>query len=442
MASCAHKLSGTLQFQIGDFDVAASREALRYTQRTQLAVREKIEALVDEHVAAALVELESAPTPWARRLAACRLRLFAEIPELRHLSREIAEVVEMPESAWRVRVMLRGMASKPKPRKFQGLRVTAKKRVVVRDDGRTLAGFSLQEGDVLVDAPPRCPTLPTAADAEAWLREGGCDGCPVVATSQLEWERPQRGGRSSSGNRAPAAAAYRLRDVVAHQYPYSQSWEPLGREVTAEDVVVKLDAFRCATEGTAFFDEHRRAAAALKFAGLPVPEVVGLRVPRDAVTPAVGVPHREWRRRAAAAVLAADARVRDLAEGIHLMNVTGVHGYDRDMLSVPLPAGHPVAEIIRKLAAATKSCLEEPLRRAAAFCNGEGLGAAAAAQQEFAAACARWPLLRDNLRQLWATRESAAWWAEYVKFWPECVVHPGGGCCCVGAARFREKVET
>jgi len=67
-------IRGTLFVTVGEVDIAANREELKYTKRTQTALKEKIFALQDEFVQHAVEEIEKAPTGWGRRMAAAKYK--------------------------------------------------------------------------------------------------------------------------------------------------------------------------------------------------------------------------------------------------------------------------------------------------------------------------------------------------------------------------------
>ena len=68
----SHDLAGVLYFDIGELHFSASREALKYTDQTKRALKDKLDAFLDEYVRHQLAAIESqATSPWDRRLRPC-----------------------------------------------------------------------------------------------------------------------------------------------------------------------------------------------------------------------------------------------------------------------------------------------------------------------------------------------------------------------------------
>lgn len=284
-ADFVRDLSGVLYFDIGDLHFAASREALKYTDQTRRAVRGKLDAFLDEYVRGQIAAIESAISPWDKRVRSLALLRFP-LPWLR-LDETAPTRIGLPDFATLSLCTRDGK----KKRKASAISVHRASRIIVRDDKRALSGFRFGDRDYLA-TPDKENTVD---EAEVELGQAvaslGIDGIPVTRTSALPWIKPPTRERMGRGGvSTPRGRAFKLRSPsYRFSPPYSRHWESVRRDPEASDVYVVLDVFR----NDEFYAAYRSDAAMRDALGLdPLPVVYGY---KKGNAPTVGRTYVAWR---------------------------------------------------------------------------------------------------------------------------------------------------
>lgn len=288
------KLSGVLRFDIGEVEIVASREELKYTDKTTQALVAKLTALVDEYVQHALALIDQDSTSaWDRRL---RIRELDDwdlpVPsEHKDLTQSHATLVapRAPDGAPTIKFRARSHSSKS----ATGVAVHSATRVVLVDDTRCLSGFVLERHDCVIKLFGSRAKKDLRATLDELLASSKLTGVPVVQSSTLPWSPPrQRGGRASTAQGASKRYAAKLRlfryigvdDEVMQTRGSSDSapstqWEPVDRTPTDDDVFVRLKAFRpMDLSMSVFMQQWHAAKSVMELLGRSMPEVYGYRV--------------------------------------------------------------------------------------------------------------------------------------------------------------------
>jgi Molecular chaperone, HSP90 family len=293
---CVKKLSGVLFFNIGDVQVSASREALKYSLATKKALVDKLNAFIAEYVEVALREIHAPDVlPWQRRLKAQGLRRFGL--KLDKQSKELTEdYVEIVPPAVKD-------GERPIFNAFE-VHVGESSRIIIRDDGRALSGFEVDKrGEYIVgrtvldedndrtdkhgrprrrrkSVAKRIDTVmveAVRAALEAEIEKKLIKGIPLINLSTLPWTAPAtRSYPQRQVNPKHRAKMFRLVPDNIHSDLLSDRWEIAVREPTDDDVFVILSSFK-SSDGQDIYRRFRQDAEIVKtFApGAKMPEIYG-----------------------------------------------------------------------------------------------------------------------------------------------------------------------
>lgn len=290
IAQYVSKISGALYFNIGEVQVSASREELKYSTATKTVLVEKFNTLIQEYIQHTLTTLETGGfSPWEKRLRAQVLtRLGLPIPATcKAIVQESIRLKGVPVCF----TLTRGGP----PVVTINIRRTS--RLLLRNDDRALAGFELGEDDYLI-----CP-----ADNVSWptiqrelddvLEELGLTGITIQNLSEITWTAPptrSRGGKQV--NRKHRVKTFRLETNPAlFTRPWSEAWAIEERTPEADDLFVILSGFQ--SHGLNIYSLFRRDAALAKHFGGQVPPVYGYKSTEKRPVKAedcVGTPYETW----------------------------------------------------------------------------------------------------------------------------------------------------
>ena len=241
-ARTRHVLSncgGVLYFDIGEVQVVASREELRYTDYTVDAVVAKLEKLLDHYAEKHLKVVSDSSIPgWERRQAGALLANTFQVilsDALRHWSSLHVEPLEKPKSF----TVRRGSF-------YAGTNA----RVVFVD--KALGKATVLPDDTFVNPLMHNKVALEAARLELAEVMAALDlsEVPVVLSSELPRPASTRAARARAAQDSCAnVVAHRkkvflLKQDQNHFHPYSASWEPLLHTPSDDDYYVILDRFK------------------------------------------------------------------------------------------------------------------------------------------------------------------------------------------------------
>lgn len=264
---CARNLGGALRFEIGELDVSASRESLKYSDRTRAALQSRVEAFIDECATRILDEVDRAETPWQKRIVSQKLRRFGWTTE--------PDEVELPEfSATRVSVREGRKRLRPK-----AIAADSRTRVVIRDDKRAISGFSLGPRDYVAST-SRGSNLAQMEFELALFLNASCKGIPVERTSRMPWTAPPRKAIARR-SAVPSGRLFVLKPASHYWQPYSQWWMPADRLPAVGDVCTEIRGFVGDAGNDRFFNQLDGDRDLLELAGEAMPAVFGWKRGRD-----------------------------------------------------------------------------------------------------------------------------------------------------------------
>lgn len=247
VANFLNDISGALYFGIGEVEVSASREELKYSEKTKLALVRKFTDLVDEYVKQSLDAIMlNTNTPWERRLKAQVLgRLHLPVPADSKdlLSPTIILKDKIPD----------GIVLTQNKTHLTSVSVNEGSRFVIIDDVRTIPGFQgLSYKDIFVRAVDKdghfriAKVQWTLVENKVTELTKAADivGIPVIRVSSLPWQTPSRNSSGKKVNLKHRMKRFKFLPDGGYSKPYSDAWEAIDVEPTKDDVFVVISEFK------------------------------------------------------------------------------------------------------------------------------------------------------------------------------------------------------
>lgn len=418
---CLSAMNGQLQFNIGEVQINASREELKYSATTKAALVAKLTALVDEYVTHALKQLEAGLfSGWESRL---RVQVLAKLDlPLPEKWKPLAESFAKVTYTYDQFSILHNKAACTR------LQVTSSTCLLIDDTGLDLSGYYFAHDDYVVRSAGKTADE-LRAILDAVLAASGLTGVAIELLSSKHWTAPEQPKKRKT-NPKHRARMFRLIEDGSFCAPWSDCWEPILRTPTVDDVYVVLESFK-PVEYKRFFHDYREDKQLMEGFGLKMPEVFGYKTtekkPVD-TSKVEGTDYAAWRDGLVARLLTPE----NLAK-IELYWQAHPHS-ENSYYSETLPSGKGLKWITNRfgvthpIIAWVTSCLD-----AAAAIKDEGPLAAlagragltwdkSAAAAESKALRKRYPLLRRaGFSDLWGEpynadgREAREEWACYVE---------------------------
>lgn len=264
-ASFLKNMSGGLYFDIGEVDVSATREELKYSERTKKALRKKIDAFIAEYISTIEAKIEKAKTGWDKRLIAWeasrslggsfakklsvgneRCQLFTEADPLKGVN--VAQVVHF----------------------------NPRLKFVIRDCGRARSGFSGYHDWIEVKRSDKSLSFAEVKKRlDARLKSANLDGAPVLMSSKLDWIKPSRYTNSYSADATKHKVnAFKFKDDFGYAYAKSNRWEIIDRVPKDDDPYVIISRFE-PVNVPAFMNMRRSDITLAKKLNITLPPVFG-----------------------------------------------------------------------------------------------------------------------------------------------------------------------
>jgi hypothetical protein len=302
VASFLSGISGALYFNIGEVQVSASREELKYSSETKLALVKKFSELVEEYVKKALDEIMlKTNTPWERRvkaqvLAKLHLPVPADTKDL--LSANVALKDHLPK----------GLVITQNRTHITSIAVHEETRFILHDDPRSIQGFAgeLSYKDYFVRAVDKAGHFRTAHiqwDAvELKVREmskaADVEGIPVIKLSSLPWVTPSRNATGRKINPKHRMKVFKYLPEEGYSKPWSDCWEAVDLVPSQDDVFVVIQWFQ--TQGFNIGEYYRADTLLAELAGVALPTIYAYKAtekkPVD-VKDCLGTHYPDWRKK-------------------------------------------------------------------------------------------------------------------------------------------------
>jgi len=287
------KMSGVLNFSIGEVEISASREELKYSKNTKAALMAHFETLLEEYVEHSLKLLkDESVNSWSKRLRLHGLgKLGLPFPKsAKSWVAESAPLYKDVKTGTRFPfVVLRSNTS------VGAVNVNSSTRFVIKNDSRKIQGFQLGYYDYVVK-PNAGESIDKVREALTKLiKKSKIDGVCVVDISTLPYLN-MRGRKTGTTNKKHQVRSFRLVGTSTWG-SRSKNWEIETREPTDDDVFVIISRFEAVDFGDFYraYEQDKRLAVAL---GIEMPEVYGYKTTeKKAITEkdCQGTSYREWR---------------------------------------------------------------------------------------------------------------------------------------------------
>lgn len=315
---CLRKLSGTLQFAIGDVQISPSREGLNYTKKTVAAITQKFTDLIDEYVAQTLAAVEEDGTlsDWEKRVRLVVLDTL-ELPLPKEWEEWAKSHVKLFDNADEVDYhMLRD------GHVLTQVTISGALTFYLDDTGKELAGYSgldtLNSYIIRRKQPDKMTVEELRTQFESLLKACNLDGAPIELLSEQTWTEPVRKGRKPTYGVRMTSPKHRAtmfvldRERALKIEVASDEWDVVTRAPEADDVFVVLQAFKARDYGRkrdTFYREYDDVAKIAKMFGRTMPKIYGYKhTPKKPVdeTKLTGVEFRSWREKFLEELVAAD----------------------------------------------------------------------------------------------------------------------------------------
>lgn len=292
------KVSGALHFNIGDVQISASREELKYSDRTKKALTIKFSELVDEFVQHTFDSLEKGTLNfWERRLKAQTLSAMSlPIPKkYSHITKDAIEIHHKPKT---FRFTVHGS-------EVGSVAVDARSKLLFRDDDKDLVGYHLEWRDYLVEKHKDATWDEVRAEIDAMLIEAKLEGMPIEKISSRSWwtNQKQKLKAQKTTNKKHMVSTFEFLPAAGRYHPWSSCWDISEREPDKNDVYVLLQKFRTDTkkhnpDTFNFYELYKEDEFVAKQLGGTLPKIYGYKttdkVPFD-VSKIKGTEYRQWR---------------------------------------------------------------------------------------------------------------------------------------------------
>ncbi len=412
------RLSGKLDFAIGELTFAASREALKYSDGTRALLIQRLNQAVTDYVATMLTDIDSLPE-WEKRLrvSAINHRSLPVPSYLRHLADSTVDIKHVTAVSANVQVAVGsgntlGLQTPNYNGRLSGttyIPVNRHTRLILKNERRAMPGYALnQHNDIIVvPAPGFEDRLVTVAKGlRDLITSHSLNGIPTVMLSEIKWTKPVSNRSAKPRDREKARARVFVLDVKQTLVGSvgSEAWTPEDRVPTDSDVFVILESYRVPGNDD-FYETVREDEAMLRNLGLKMPPILGYKstkakpVGRSDVK---GIEYRKWRREGMADLLLGHPDVSRVVSAMGYLKSnpndpdSWFQGMGADSLAREIGADHPIvafaaAEKSSKMAVGAANTIVQRAAKHVRLCSKTAL--ATAGDQARSEIIERYPLL-------------------------------------------------
>lgn len=418
LAKCLMKLSGQVNVEIGEIAVSASREDVRYTDRTKAFLVQKLNDLVDEYVFDALKALEGdAMSGWEKRTRVLVLdEMGLPLPEewadyaFKHVTLKYE-----PLTAGFTLTQNNAVCSK--------VTVTGRTRMIIRDTQNSLAHYPyLKDTDYVVKGEGTPEEI--RASLEIALKASGLDGVPISMLSD-EYYCPPKSKAKKAHNPKHKARMFVLKPGFSSA-TRSDCWDVVDREPQDDDVYVIIEGFESSKLN--IYAEVREVLAVAEAVGETVPPIYGYKTSQAKPVDMGKVRGTDLVTWIAQWYLSLKDKYMPLMQEYrwHALQAAAAWGDGKDRLFAALGANHPICALV-----ARKDAADPSSAKVASLAHRYLPEAISDANMALMEVYAAYPLLRNELRELW---RHSSWngpdqrehWIDYVKLVDERAARQSG----------------
>ena len=298
ISNIADRCTGLIKIAIGDVDVAASRESLKYSDRTIAHLETKIGCLIDAFVADQIKQINSsATTTWQKRLLSQRLNKIGATNAVHRFGNLGAESIKFTApSGMKVYELTYGNKLRQRSNTaLCWLTVDESTHVVLHDTAHALKRHKISYGDVVFVPKNKKNAEHNKQVLLDLINNIGCDGVPFDATSEREIELDSVKPRSKRSRKK----VYLLdQKALTKGNKLRDCWIECITEPSDADLYVDIKNF-CVEDSKNFYDQCKADAEFAQVYDMPLPQIVGYvstSSKQKKPIKKIGVSYFEWRK--------------------------------------------------------------------------------------------------------------------------------------------------
>ena len=358
LSKACHSVSATLRFGIGELQVAASRESLKYGDATRALLIDRINAAIDEFVDQMLTGIDSLSN-WEKRLRVLKISR-RNLPIPARLKRFDEHSVHLePDSHRPHRPSLKAMPFTIQVRQYNNGRMTdigsiipcRDARLIIVDERRAMGGYDLNAQSYVVK-----PAKLRENDPKVWKELDSfrvaleIDGIQTCKLSSIKWTKPNSASDPRPRDATKAKSRRFVLDMDAVRAPFdapSDVWKPEVESPAASDVFVVIESYR-ARDHENFFDQVGEDFTLCSQFGLSFPPIIGYKSTKAApvrTADLTGTEYGAWRKTGLIEILMTHPPVKAAVVALGFTTGCGwFHGTDTSWLVQELGKSHEMAD--------------------------------------------------------------------------------------------------
>jgi hypothetical protein len=236
--------SGLVHFEIGEVDINASREELKYSERTKRVLGKRINDLVDAHVLKCLQKIEDAGEDyWQRRLLARSLGDILQLSGNPIAKQYVASSVYLWDDYADDKTLLapKSFCLKQDKQKISYIRVDKSSKLVIKDTRKSITGYegTFYPSTHTLVVPNHGFTLEQVREElDELLAKHQLTGIPIENISSYPWVAP----RVSPRNMKYAGRIFTFLGTTKN-HKRSDNWEVREEDPEDDDIYVVISGF-------------------------------------------------------------------------------------------------------------------------------------------------------------------------------------------------------
>ena len=288
------KVAGVLFFDIGEVEINASREELKYSDKTKDALVQKISKVIDDYVTFALASIKAAGTsPWDIRLRSQTLRRMG-LPVPDESKSYLSSYVNIKGILPSTMNFHRGKSKDTST----SIVIEDNSRIIIRDKHASLERYVIGYNDYVLRYDRRTSPAELKQKLDEFLETTKLTGIPILKLSDM----PASSTSSVYERKVDKKHLVSTFEFIAPKSDYVRSprslnWEIKNRVPTDDDVFVILSSFE--PVGFRFYEMYIRDAVLAEFFGINMPAIYGYKTTsKNPVTKQSlkGMQYDEWHR--------------------------------------------------------------------------------------------------------------------------------------------------
>jgi hypothetical protein len=336
---CVDNIGGVLHAKIGDVQIAASREELKYGESTKLFLIRAINGLIDKYVEHLLDGVDQL-SQWEQRIRVKELgRINLPIPTTLAGMHDSYIYLNNIGADWKIQILnwrgkLDGSSS---------VAVDPSSEFLLKDERKLMAGYKLQRGQYVVSYPAGLTPAAAKKELTAIVQKFKMEGIPIKLLSSVPWAKPLSGPRATIDSQKARAAVVIFDPTQKGADRKSEAWKVDSIVPSDDDVYVVLESYRVTNLDDFYYlySQDERLATGV---GLTMPKIVGYR--RTKNTPVdrsklKGTDYKDWREKKFREMLLELPEVQEAAKAMAWAHIDSIKVEGQD-LEKQLGADHPL----------------------------------------------------------------------------------------------------